>query len=629
MSTENKDSLVGSRTDSDCKTDRVNKKTLQVRVIYFLYLAGTSSLRPYFPIYFRHVGLDETETGMITGMQPFVRFFSEPLWGGIADKFACHKFVLMTLVVLSTLFNASLCSVSLIQNYVGENAPTRNGSGLRVSVHGFTNVASSCYRVKISCNKEGDRGKETLDLRFSDKEIKDVVTCCCNPRCLASIRQHADTGQFEVPDLEKTTAIPLLCKETTKAVHPTETKQLKRVLRGNRSMKVTEKTKPVKDTSVTLRNCLCDVLFCGRQYSEEREPSRLVSDPSAGTKNSSAGTLIHVMGPLSETDSFYILLCLSCLGQFFSGPILSIIDSSTMKILRNENQAKFGLQRLWGAIGFGLAGFLSGLAMDETKTLFAGANAAEASSYMAAFFMYFGFEVLLILACSCFEVSQTDKAHFLFRHLRILLSRPSIITFLSVVLVMGISSGVINAFLFWYLEDLGASQLVVGLSIGVTCLSEVAVFSVAGKLIKCLGYAGVLYLCLVAFMARLVAYTFIVDPWYVLPVESLHGFTYAATWSVCVSYASLISPPEIATTIQGVVSGVHFGLGWGIGGMGGGIVYKVYGAKLLFEACAVLCGVAMLLFTAVQATAGRQDNTVLLEKGRTSQEPRETDPLLG
>lgn len=45
----------------------------------------------------------------------------------------------------------------------------------------------------------------------------------------------------------------------------------------------------------------------------------------------------------------------------------------------------------------------------------------------------------------------------------------------------------------------------------------------------------------------------------VLPVELLHGFTFALAWGTGTAYSSWIAPPGLESTTQALFQGLYFG----------------------------------------------------------------------
>lgn len=68
------------------------------------------------------------------------------------------------------------------------------------------------------------------------------------------------------------------------------------------------------------------------------------------------------------------------------------------------------------------------------------------------------------------------------------------------------------------------------------------------------------------------------------------GLTHAAVWAACISYLSAAVPPALRTSAQGILQGLHLGLGRGCGAMLGGVFVNFFGitvthAILVAHAC--------------------------------------------
>lgn len=166
-----------------------------------------------------------------------------------------------------------------------------------------------------------------------------------------------------------------------------------------------------------------------------------------------------------------------------------------------------------------------------------------------------------------------------------LLSSPEALLFFATVVVMGFAVGTIESFLFLYLDDLGGSETLMGLTLSVTCIAETFVFYFAGTIMRKLGLVGCFHLCFLAFLIRLGSYATLVhwgSPWAVLPIELLHGITFGLTWSAGTAMSAAIAPPGLEATTQSAFQGLMFGLGYGSGALVAGSVYKVQGPQMVF-----------------------------------------------
>ena len=75
-------------------------------------------------------------------------------------------------------------------------------------------------------------------------------------------------------------------------------------------------------------------------------------------------------------------------------------------------------------------------------------------------------------------------------------------------------------------------------------------------------------------------------PGAVLPLDLLHGVTFAAAWGACTVHARAAAPPALAASFQGVMQACWLGLGAGLGGLAGGVLMEAAGGRGLFAASA-------------------------------------------
>ncbi|KAI3428509.1 hypothetical protein D9Q98_007333 [Chlorella vulgaris] len=172
-----------------------------------------------------------------------------------------------------------------------------------------------------------------------------------------------------------------------------------------------------------------------------------------------------------------------------------------------------------------------------------------------------------------------------------LLGSPEALIFLAMATVMGYAVGTIESWLFLWLDELGGSELLMGLSLSVTCVSETLVFYYLPSILR-IGIRRCLHLVFAAFLLRMGCYAalrYAPSPWLVLPAEVLHGITFATAWGAGCAYCQQLSPPGLEATTQGLFQGLYFGLGTGIGSLCGGYVYQRHGAQAVYIAsCAVV-----------------------------------------
>jgi predicted MFS family arabinose efflux permease len=328
--------------------------------------------------------------------------------------------------------------------------------------------------------------------------------------------------------------------------------------------------------------------------------------------------------------TYGLLSALTCISSVLRAPLTPQIDALVISSI--PNKLIYGNIRLWGAVGYGIFSLIGGWITDtrsSSNSLKKDQEDLSAASFRLVFYfhgvLFFlaGFLLIYLVHRHRFvftkaeeKTAKTELSPLLETGTReqpnqecslpppgILSSlkkvfttdQKALIVFSFVVFSSGFSTGVIYSFLFIRLAQLGGSGLVMGVSRFITCAAEVPMFQVAGFLQEKFGIWPLLAVTQLAFAIRFLYYSWLTTPWYILPIELLHGLTYATMWSVSCSYANKISPPECHSTLQTLLNGLHWGIGSAVGSLIGGFVYDSYGAVTLFLMSALLSVFSMIL----------------------------------
>jgi hypothetical protein len=161
--------------------------------------------------------------------------------------------------------------------------------------------------------------------------------------------------------------------------------------------------------------------------------------------------------------------------------------------------------------------------------------------------------------------------------------------FIVIVFLSGCNGSLIDTFLNVHLNNQGAPGVLMGTARMLTCAAEVPFFRVSGKILKKLGVSGSIAAAQVAYVLRFIWYTNLrtiskLGPWglwAVLPIELLHGLTFAVNWSAITAHCARVAPPGMASATQQLVSTVHWGLAAGVGAaMGGRVIARSSGERM-------------------------------------------------
>ena len=84
------------RTDCCCGiTPRVNRKLLVSKLFYLFFWSAYGSFFPLLGVYFKQIGMNPTQSGILVGCRPLIEFISAPSMGSLADRLNIRKIMLL------------------------------------------------------------------------------------------------------------------------------------------------------------------------------------------------------------------------------------------------------------------------------------------------------------------------------------------------------------------------------------------------------------------------------------------------------------------------------------------------------------------------------------------------------
>lgn len=299
-----------------------------------------------------------------------------------------------------------------------------------------------------------------------------------------------------------------------------------------------------------------------------------------------AGTLVFAFA-LSLTTRFGFLLIIIGLFAFFSGPVSPLMDNTVLALLKDQPE-KYGLQRLWGAIGWGVSAPVVGLL----------------SHYIGQPWIFYTY--LILMACAwgvtaLLPIHEASLRTFKLRDIRTVFINRQWGIFLLSLLFGSLHLAISNTYLYLYLNNLGVSQTGIGFSLTIATLSEIPVWFYANRMLQRWKPKGLLVFAFLSCAVQAFGYAFIPLPWVLMLLQLLHGPSFSAMWTAGVAYAAEITPPDNRATAQGLFGGVVMGLQSALGTLIGGLLYDDFGPAVTFA----IGGISALIGVAVSILAVR------------------------
>ena len=139
-------------------------------------------------------------------------------------------------------------------------------------------------------------------------------------------------------------------------------------------------------------------------------------------------------------------------------------------------------------------------------------------------------------------------------------------------------------------NNIGAPGVLLGTARLLTCIAEVPAFRMSGKILRALGVSGSFALAQAAYIVRFLWYVNLdkiakLGPWgiwAVLPIELLHGITFAVNWSALTTHSTRVAPDGFHSSMNQLINTVHWGLARGIGSTIGGSILARSGGERMF-----------------------------------------------
>lgn len=464
-----------------------------------MYILGLACVLPYLPVHAKEIGISAISVGVVYCMMPFFTMVVKPLFGCLADHFNVLK-SLMT-VFLGVIMLSSSSTVSIPRKHTMINSV----------IHCSPTGTDLFFKAKPSTTCMVDT--------LSSKPLKCYMHCS---ECVSFANYTAKNSSLEKVCLQK-------------VAHRAE---VTATLEKNNSSYVFS----VQDIDLSDRKmntvCFVNLTFTCKAFCEPVLQECLIGKED----------------PEYSSEQFSLFLIFATLCVSLSSVATSFSDAICFNEL-GEHGHLYGKQRLWGTVGWGLLSPIAGY-LNEALSGDSFLKAYQPGAILQIMILMYDLYIVSKLKTKNMKYSQN-----IFKDVGKLLQKFKVIVFLTGVFVIGAFTAIMWSFLYWHLDNLGKSKILLGLVPAVQCFAgELPYFFFAGTLISKMGHFNILTLNFITFGLRFIGYSFISNPWMVLPLELLQGPTYGLFYANMASFANVAALPGTETTVQGLVgSAFEFG----------------------------------------------------------------------
>lgn len=293
--------------------------------------------------------------------------------------------------------------------------------------------------------------------------------------------------------------------------------------------------------------------------------------------NSQATSFTRRVDENELTHIFMIFLAIIFASQIVGSVVYTIPEALVVGFLK-ENLNRFGTFRMWGEVGIATGSFIVGAVIGVYNSEVCG---ELVKNYNISFYFFAGFIALSVVILIFLEVKYSD--HETSHNVSFLKLVKELLTCYNLIFValscyFGFLNGFQVNFGLWYLDDLGAQPYMLGLAAGFRYTIAFLAYLFSGTVINKIGLVATLTGCLLLYVADFAGLAFVLNPWLGVALFSFQGMIYGLGWSACVVFGATVSLKiGFYAAIQGLLGGLHWGLGAGSGIAVSGVIINSVG----------------------------------------------------
>ncbi|MDE0117937.1 MAG: MFS transporter [bacterium] len=287
--------------------------------------------------------------------------------------------------------------------------------------------------------------------------------------------------------------------------------------------------------------------------------------------------MISMVGMATASNAWQFIVA-----RFFLGAGVGMVAPAVRRILITRDPSNMGSNL--GAMGaFDISGFVLGPLVAAVFAHFVNLHAPF--WFLAALYALVYVWVLKL------DTSAGGTTHTRVPVLRLLEIRPMMAGILAGIAFFT-TIGVFEASWALLLDDLGASTLIIGLSISLFALPMIPLAPFGGKYAQRRGPIRVMAVTIMGAVACMFVYGFVEYLWVLIAVSALHAMFDAFTMPAGQLAVAISAPTEQAAAAQGIYGAMGLAVA-GSAAVATGPVYEAWGAEVLFTGSSIIMVVAL------------------------------------
>lgn len=293
----------------------------------------------------------------------------------------------------------------------------------------------------------------------------------------------------------------------------------------------------------------------------------------------------------SRRLTFWLYMCIRITLFLVIVSEVSLLRAAILTIV-GKCKSEYGYQRFWASIAMIAIPPITGILMDYQRR-------HNRDSFAVCFQIYAAFKILMAIISQFMNLNIKPPSLQIWKKVGKLFRNSEVTVLLLFVTLIGSTWGFIETFIVWYLEELGASRTIIGLSITLGAASGIPMSIFAGDLERKFGFIKILVFGLIVYAIRLIGYSYSTNAYHVLIFETMEGITMTLVIITITNYSTILSTSELVATMQATWVALHFSVGRALGSGIGGLLMDHFGSKIAYQIYSGFCLIAALIYSII------------------------------
>ncbi|XP_040293432.1 major facilitator superfamily domain-containing protein 6-like [Bufo bufo] len=549
----------------------VSRALAMAGLFHFFHGIGKFCLIPFLTIFFRHLGLSPALVGIIIGLKHMVHVFWAPVCSFMAKTNSKRRVLITASLLLSAGTGLAFTFFpplerDIVLRYCNGSLPWKE----KLTTPGAIDLVlfgpednTSLLVPKVSPTPQ--LGPVMITKPSSDKLVENLTM-------KAITTENEDT-------IDRTLAL-----SSHTQLFQTSTPHQKR-------RKPVTKQTPAREKSTSHNDEVVDISsHVGSSPSPVPSPKHKPSNHSAHSKkvrdvSLAFPVLEHLLD--NEHKIFLVVLGMIMVWSIFAAPLKWIADDSLYEYLDFVDATdRHGKVWIWGHMGACIGSCTIVLWIENLHCFLT----TDIPRIYLHFYSYSAFMVITVFLSVLYPIhvsKKSEHANKTIKALGLIGSDGRVILLSITVFLTGAIWSTAHNFLFWRMQDVGSTELYMGLSVAVALFSEVTLHSFKGKLLRVFSLKWTVVIGLGCLAVQMVFYSFLWTPWAVLSIQVLSAFSNGALiWAVN-AQTNDVATPGTERSLQLVLHCLSHDCGAGVGSFAGGFIIGSFGLPVLFQACSV------------------------------------------